>query len=174
MLRGPAGGECMSVRETLRKKPALGYAIVPIAIIAVIIGILRTRGIEPSATTSAYYSNDDGKTFFSDDANRIAPFMKNGAEADMAHVFRKSDGSLFVGYLEKVTPEAVEIIKRVKDRKPNDPPVPMGLMNVVLSGHLYKRPGDTVWVSGKDLAASNKVSTIKDASGKPMVEVQDD
>ena len=164
----------MSIRETLNKKPILGYSIVPIALVFVVVGILRMKSGEPSAITTAYFSNDDGKTYFVDDSDKIPPFMKGGVEAYKAHVFRKPDGTLFVGYLEKVTPEAAAIIERVKKSKHGEDSVPMSAIAVVNAGHLYKRPGDAKWISATDRLAVNKLMTFPDADGKPLIEVEDE
>ena len=38
--------------------------------------------------TSGYFSDDDGKTYFQDDASKIAPFDHNGKQAVSAYLFR--------------------------------------------------------------------------------------
>jgi hypothetical protein len=163
----------MGLRETMNKYPLAGYAIIPIAAAAVILGIRAAKNVEPSAFGSSFFSVDDGKSYFPDDAKKIPPFDHHGSQAMRAHVFTGSDGKLFVGYLERVNPGAADVIKKVQDRKPTDPPLPMSDMATVLAGHEYKRPGDKEWVKGSDMIKSKEVRTILGSDGSPLIEVDE-
>jgi hypothetical protein len=57
---------------------------------------LRVVGLQ----NKAFYSNDDGKTWFIDDVDKPVPFDHKGAKAVIAHIFRCGDGKPFVVYLE--------------------------------------------------------------------------
>lgn len=164
----------MGIRESLNKRPYLAYAAIPLIAVAVVMGVRSARNVEPSGIHSGFFTVDDGNTFFSDDAQRIPPFDHHGSQAVRAHVFMGPDGKQFVGYLEKVTPEAAEIIRKVQQRKATDPPTPMSEVNTALSGHLFKRPGDKDWISGADSGGAYKVKTITGPDGSPLIEVDSD
>jgi hypothetical protein len=163
----------MGIREKLNKYPILGYSVIPIAAVAIVMAIRSSRSYLPSGINASYFSADDGKTFFSDDVKKIPPFDYHGSQAVRAHVFRGADGKLFVGYLEKIDPEAAAAIRKVQDRKPGDPPLDPSLLGIVMAGHEYKRPGDTKWVNGMDRINVGKIKTIVGANGVPLDEVDD-
>ncbi len=74
----------------------------------------QSRG--PQIPTQAYYSVDDGQTFFADDINLVPPFEKDGKMAVRAHVFTCDGGKTpFVAYLERYTPEAKGKIEAMKE-----------------------------------------------------------
>jgi hypothetical protein len=164
----------MGIREALNKRPYLALAGIPLVVGVVVMGVRSARNVEPGPITTGFYSADDGKTFFSDDAQRIPPFDHHGNQAVRAHIFRGPDGKTFVGYLEKVTPEASLLIRKMQLRKATDPPMPMNEMNTVLAGHQFKRPGDKDWIGGTDAAGSSKVKDITGNDGTPLIEVDGD
>jgi len=163
----------VGIRETLNRYPYLAYAAIPVVAVVVVMGVRSARDVEPSGIKSGFYSVDDGKTFFSDDADRIPPFDHHGSQAVRAHVFKGSDGKLFVGYLERVNPSAADLILKMRQRKSTDPPMPMSDMAKVLSGHEYKRPGEKDWIKGDDMAGSSKVRAVLGPDGSPLIEVDE-
>src|SRR4051812_38658926 len=83
---------------------------------AVIIGaalliFLPAGGSNARPTDLAYFSNDDGATWFADDAKKVAPFDKDGRPAYLAHVFTCDGGKTkFVLYLERYSTAAKKMI----------------------------------------------------------------
>jgi hypothetical protein len=90
----------MSIREALNNRPKTASAIAGTVLVVSIIYAANRQG---SATlqmdNQLYFSADDGKTFFVDDASNIPPFDYNGKQAVQAVVFRCGNGQPFVGYL---------------------------------------------------------------------------
>lgn len=99
----------MGIRQTLHQHPAIAAGITACAILIVTAsltwrggGPAPAGGGTPGARTQAFFSVDDGKTYFADDARKIPPFKTtDGKTACRARVFRCGDGPPFVGYLER-------------------------------------------------------------------------
>src|SRR4051794_33269493 len=118
---------------------ATGAAVLFVVAIAVVV-VLEWRSLTPDKP-GAYFSDDDGAHFFADDPRRVTPFDHKGKQAVRAHVLRGADGKLFVGYLERNTPAAGEIMRRVQQRKAGGaPPTPAG-KGTGVGGEEYKKPG---------------------------------
>jgi hypothetical protein len=141
----------MGIRETLNQNPAITTAatggIILIALIFIIYQMVGGGG--PRIQTTAYYTVDDGKTWFPDSIERIPPFDRGGQEAVRAHVFSCRGGrDAFVAYLEKYTPEAQ---KRLEAARANPEASDPGIMETVyMTGVLVKKPGQGDWVNSMD------------------------
>jgi hypothetical protein len=137
----------VGIRETLNEKPAIGLGIgIGIVVIAIVIIVWQFMGSSgtkeltgPMTTDQAYYSDDDGKTFFADASKKLTPFKHAGKDAVLAMVYRCSSGAPFVGYLERHTAQAKHLsgIALEMGNRPNfaDPPV-----------FELKKPGNGAWV----------------------------
>ena len=95
-----------SLRDKINRNPAQTAAITAAAIVLALLFIFwQACGFGGGGGAGkSYYSVDDGKTFFIDDANKIPPFKHEGKDAVRAHVFKCGDGQPFVGYLEMYAP----------------------------------------------------------------------
>jgi hypothetical protein len=101
----------VGIRETLNEKPAIGVGIaVGVIVIAGAVLIWQFTGksgpaqlTAPISADQAYFTDDDGKTYFVDDSKRVTPFKHSGKDAYRAHVYKCSKGSPFVGYIERHT-----------------------------------------------------------------------
>jgi hypothetical protein len=60
---------------------------------------MNLPGYKPAA--QAYYSDDDGATFFADDVQKIYPFDHNGKQAYRAYVYECPGNPRFVSYLAR-------------------------------------------------------------------------
>ena len=73
------------IRESLNEKPALTTGItVGVIVLALLFIILQLRGCGGGAKgvrAKDFFSNDDGQTWFADDATRVPPFDKDGKPA---------------------------------------------------------------------------------------------
>lgn len=167
----------MELRETIKQKPAIGIAV-GMAFVALAAAVLASMyWPEPQADLSqAYYSSDDGQTWFADSATRAAPFDQDGKPAMIAYVYSYADGSkTFCGYLAKYTPEAktameASIATAVKAGKPPEAAALLGDREFMKRGILVKKPGDKDWVPYGDPRA-NAVFTIKSPDGSPVDQV---
>lgn len=140
----------MGIRETLNQNPAITtgvtIGIIVIALGAIIWQLVGGDGM-PDAITEMYYTVDDGATYFADDANKIAPFDKDGKEAVKCYVFTCDDKKTkFVAYLERLTPEAKKKMEAaIEAQKKADPnaanTIPMDTDIITMEGTEVKKPG---------------------------------
>lgn len=93
------------------RKPQLAIAALCVCTLGVLLVVASgIRGDRPaSGSSQAYYSDDDGQTYFVDSIDKIPPFYHGGKEADRAFVFSGGDGK-FVGYLQRFKPFAVKLL----------------------------------------------------------------
>ena len=137
----------MSIREKLNNNPVMAASVgggtLLVALICVIFGLHTTRATDP---TKAYYSDDDGASYFADDVDQIAPFDHNGKPAVRCYVF-VANGTKWVGYLERYTPAAARKLDAQVGQVPGpDTFVPLS------SDFDVKKPGtgDKAWVKRSD------------------------
>jgi hypothetical protein len=167
----------MGIRETLNQNSSIGVGVMA-GVIAVagwfIVSSFRENAT-PKYGSVAYYSDDDGASFFADDAKLIPPFDHHGKQAYKAYVFTCDKGKTkWVGYLEGYLPDAkkkVEEIHAVMDQMARDPkstpPPPdkdpvYALPKIQMKGLVVKRPDKpgqppNKWVSQADGAAFSSV-----------------
>ena len=88
----------MGIRESLNKNPKLTTGVaLGVAVLAVGAMALRLSGRGAGAVAPAFYTVDDGATWFEDDGEKLPPFQHEGKEAVRAHVFECSDGKRSIG-----------------------------------------------------------------------------
>jgi hypothetical protein len=98
----------MGIREKLNENPGVGIALVAVVIVCVIAEAWHlmapahpaTPAVAGSVQPMAYFTTDDGKTFFGDFDTNIAPFDHHGRPAVKAYVY-SINGRQVVAYLEK-------------------------------------------------------------------------
>ena len=106
----------MGVRESINNN-RLVSAIAAIAVIGLAIFMTtRREKSDPGAAASpngrCWFTIDDGKTWFSDDARKIAPFDHQGAVAYRCYVFTCDGGKTrFVNHLERYLPPAKKMLE---------------------------------------------------------------
>src|SRR4051812_12636877 len=103
----------MAIRELINEHSRVVIGVVVTVVLCLLVGITMQMKSAPAATMlkQAYFSDDDGQSFFIDQASQVAPFDHNGKEAVAAHVYSIPHGKPFVGYLERATsPEARTVI----------------------------------------------------------------
>ncbi len=96
----------------------------------------------PHFADKAYYTTDDGATFFTDSVNLIAPFDHLVRQAVRAHMFTCDSGKhRWIGYLEKYSDADLKRFDPSNSQMDFSPPIP-----------LVRRPGAGDWVpeSSKD------------------------
>jgi hypothetical protein len=155
----------MGVRETLNRYKAvtMGAALV-VTIGALTFAVLQVRGGGPPTSVNlngkVFFTTDDGKTWFVDDVRNIPPFAKDGKDAVRAHVYRTSDGTKFVGYLERYSPASRKALAAALAK-----PVQDQLEDPYASAEIQcKKPGEATWVSMSD-PRSQSVMTVVSPKG---------
>lgn len=140
----------MGIRESLNQNPAVASgAVIGIVVLAMIFLVYNYAGNKtPGAdgAAQAYFSDDDGKSYFPDDARKVTPFDHNGKSAVLCFVFSCDDSKTkFVGYLQRYTPEGKKM--RESQLKPAGPK--MGVEEMIIPIEV-KKPGDKEWVRTTD------------------------
>lgn len=102
----------MNLRDKLNNaSPAVksGIIVAFVVVVGLSLWASLSSGRPPNATR-AYYSSDDGKTFFVDDFFRSYPFDHDGKPAYRAYVYETAKGTKFVGYLERYRDDGVKAL----------------------------------------------------------------
>ena len=161
----------MNLREKLSENPARVGLIVGALLLACISLVLFQGGgfsRGGSAGTRAFFSVDDGKTWFADNAQRIPPFDKDGKQAVLAHVYRAAGGTKFVNHLERFTPDAKRALEEANkpDLNRKGPGDASAIQAAYLGGREVKRPGDAKWISSANVREASQVMAIKAPDGR--------
>jgi hypothetical protein len=111
----------MGIRQILNEHPSTVVIAAGVLLAGVLGLILWSSASGPGAATRsgsierAFYTVDDGATWFEDDRRKPSPFDRNGTPAFRAYIFRCGEqGKPFVAYLERTSADAVEV-KKPKD-----------------------------------------------------------
>jgi hypothetical protein len=153
------GGRSVGIRETLNKNPIITtgatVGVILLALGVIVWEVMPSHG--PRAPTKAFYSVDDGATYFPDDINKIPPIDHEG-KADAAvrcYVYSCSGKGKFVAYLEKYT-------KKMRDKMLQARSSPNGPMDGTDTdlGRLVKRPGDSKWTPAESVAGQ-QITDVK-------------
>ena len=149
----------MGIRETINKNKPLGIAAMA-GLIVVSAGIhyyLTNRSGESAPLTRAYFSDDDGQSYFVDDANKICPFDHNGKQAVQAYVFQCDGNKPFVGYLCRFNESGRKRMEELRSM-PKSPATIDSMRGVASSSMEFKRPGDLKWSLANSPGASAALS----------------
>jgi hypothetical protein len=138
--------------------------------------IARQYWPEKKANLSqAYFTDDDGKTWFSDSATLVPPIDHDGKTAIFAEIYSYDGGSKqFCAYLEKYTPDAkrrleASIAEAVKNGQPPGSAALFQDRWFMQSAIMVKAPGagDDKWLSEVDPTAAS-VMSIHSPDGTPV------
>ena len=159
----------MSVRETIEKRRKLATVaalIMVIAAIALIVNNARSGGIPQ--VKYAFYSDDDGQSYFRDDVSKLFPFDHNGKPAYRAYVFQTDGGKPFVGYLERINDKAAAKLLAMQSQ-PQTPDLVMQMDLIRTAGLEARTPGATRWLPEGTLVFNNMVSGLKGPDGSSEI-----
>ncbi len=159
----------MGIREKLNDNPAITTGITAgiIVIALIVIGWQLMSSGRPEIPTQAFYSIDDGASYFPDNINLFPPFKKDGKDAVRAHVFRCDGGEPFIAYLERYTPEAKAKMEAMQTKTQEGGPDPGMYDDVQMTGQEVKAPktGDKGWVKMVDYQSSQDITSPKCPDG---------
>ena len=130
------------------KKNLLTVAAIGLLVIGAIIYWLTGTESAPVVASQAFYTTDEGQTWFKDDIRKIPPFDHNGKPAYRCYLYTEG-GKTVVAYLERYTDEARKVVEKLS--QPGSQPDPIA-MQTIMKGLEVKKPGapDSEWVSRTD------------------------
>ena len=143
----------MGIRETLNENPRLTTGVTAGIIGVALIWIIWSNlggGAAPTLDGGGqvFFTDDDGKSWFADDAKKIPPFDHNGKPAYRAHVY-KCDGKTFVNHMERYTDAAKKKMEALY-AKPESLNDPIAMESIQQTGLEFKAPGTGNWVKMTD------------------------
>lgn len=98
----------MGLRQTMNENPVVTSAVVGVITLAALAFLVKTacgsRGTGTGGAEKEFFTFDEGKTYFVDDAKNLPPFQKDGKTALRARVF-KCGGKEMVLLLEQYPPD---------------------------------------------------------------------
>ena len=158
-----------------KRKYGVGVAAAVLLVAAVALGFQLVGGRENGAAgpvaKTAFYTDDNGKTFFKDDVNKIPPFDHNGKQALRCDVFTDAVGKQFVGLVYRFTESGKRDMAAYNPSKDSDGSTRRSIEE---RGMQVKPPaaGDKAWDIADDTTVSRLQGQMKDAAGKPAKLVQ--
>lgn len=166
----------MSLREKINDNPKLGIGIgAGVLVVAIVIVVLYARSGSTTPqpafdTTKGYFTDDDGKTTFVGDLDKLPPFDHNGKKAYRARVFIDGHGQRFVGWLESYDDNAKKHLEKVI----KDGELPERAMGEAAPPDrpLVKKPGQATWVSPVRNQSEWQKIVIPDPPDKDLNKVQ--
>jgi hypothetical protein len=137
----------MGIREKLNNSKKLGVGVgIGFLLLAIVVLYLTFRDTTPPALEKAFFSIDDGKTYFTDDIKKVAPFQHDGKEAVRAYVYDQG-GAKIVAYLERFTPAAKPKMEALLAGNDGSLKAQSELGQFLMENPAeIKRPGDKTWL----------------------------
>jgi len=124
---------------------SLGSAVTLIALFFMLARFHRHQSNGRLEPDQAFFSDDDGTTYFRDSAARLPPFDHHGKTAFGAVVLRCVGGKPFVAFLRKYDPTELEQL----EERLRQSPTPGLLLSELGARAEVKRPHESRWVSYK-------------------------
>jgi hypothetical protein len=137
----------MGLREIINRSPKAGMAATALIVAgAIAVAVLSSggRGPRPVGQGRAYFTIDDGKTWFADSASNPSPFTKDGKPAYRVFIWRCGTSAPFASHLYRSGggPSAGGAAKPAPAFAAGRTPQPMSG-----SATEVKRPGAASWVT---------------------------
>lgn len=164
----------MGVRQSLNESRKLGFGVGG----AVLVVALALLGYQlyggPSsvgaAPRTAFYTDDNGKTFFEDDIHKVSPFERNGKQAYRADVFQCPDGKRFVGVIYRHNSSGRQQVEQYITNKTMNKDKGGSILRAIESACMeFKRPAanDRAWRPNDSAAIESLHASITCPSGGP-------
>lgn len=140
------------LRDALQKHPRIFAGAAISVILAAVVSCAWCLARPGMGGHKAWYTDDNGKTWFADDSRKLPPFDHDGKQAVACFVYTCDGGKTeYVSYLLRVSPAGQkEIQDLIKKQQAGDTNIrlPELPMEVELPG-----AGDNGWVSASSAAA---------------------
>jgi hypothetical protein len=143
-------------RQSLNKHWIIGIIAALILIVAsmVLLANWRKEATAPGAVPlkQVYFTDDDGQTWFADDATKVYPFDHGGKQAYRAYVFKCGEsGKPFPAYLEQIKEETRTKIADLR-ANPSTQPSPDQIERAIQGGRQVRKPGTEEWIDAQSEA----------------------
>lgn len=151
----------MGIKEKLNGNPPLAAGLAA-GLIVIAVAFAYTSGAlgggsGSSASDRAFFTTDEGKTWFEGPASSLPPFDQAGKTAVRAYVY-ECKGKRFVNHLERWTPEGKKLAQQAA-AQPGVRPAPGTVVKEI------KRPGSDKWVSSSDIAKAGPILNVRCPDG---------
>lgn len=161
----------MGLRETINQNQKVAIGLISVVVLgSLAFAVLYTSqgmGDPLAGGGKAFYTVDDGKSFFSADSMLIAPFMHEGQPAVQALVYTSDGGKTrFVGYLMRFTPAGQEKLRAMREAVKSNRGAMPGLDPELQANTEVKKPGSGDWVKLSNISAAAEVMNVR-APGDP-------
>lgn len=155
----------MSLREIIDKHPKQSVGIIAaIAVFSLTVSLFLTfKSDRPISISQSFFTDDDGKTWFVDSADRLPPFDHNGKTAVRALLFTCSDHKgEFVGYLERYSEKIRKRLETSANAVAAGKPATLSIASPEVSvfGTEVKLPGKSVWVGFSNFNVQQKIKNV--------------
>jgi hypothetical protein len=152
----------LGLREAIRKKQGLTAVVACVIIAVAMVAIfVQARDGGFASPDDVYYTKDDGKTFYPDTADKLMVPDASGNPNVRAHLI-EVNGKQVVGYMSRMTPEALKTIQEAQEaRKAGRPVDGRKLSAIAQNGVEYKKPGDAKWIPSSDVQAVTKIRSLQ-------------
>jgi hypothetical protein len=140
----------MAVREAIQKNKYVGVGTAIFLFLLAALIIARTFWPTGSHGTAAgaFYSDDDGKSYFSDTIFHFPPYERDGRTVYAAMVYSSGSGN-FVGILARYKPETKKLLEdayaKTQSGEMAMPDFKELLASQSRSGFEFKVPGSDKW-----------------------------
>jgi len=159
----------MTIREMIQKYRGWANCAAIIMLLATItLTVVNSRSDGIPQIKYAFYSDDDGQSYFRDDVNKLFPFDHNGKQAYRAYIFHTGGGKPFVGYLERINDNAMAKLRSLQSQ----PQTPEGVTQIDLvraAGLEARTPGAIQWLPEGSPAFSKMVDGLKGPDGSSEI-----
>lgn len=154
----------MGIREAINQNKKLGYGVTAALVAgAAWLGIWLNSSGFPANSTKAFFTDDDGKTFFADNIEKVPPFDHNGKTAHQAMVYRAGSNPPFVAYLQSFKPETAKAIAKILSEPLTGDA--NSRLNDMRADPLVKKPGSADWHKMSS-AEGAKIATVQAPAGQ--------
>lgn len=137
-------GVVESVRRNSKVGVIAGSSMIAVGVLAIAVQFFGTRTSARFRGADAFFSIDEGKTFFVDSASQIPPFEHGGQQAVRAYVYSYGNGKQYVAYLERYTPAGRAIMQQIEQQSQSRAPDGR-LVARSATEREVKRPGEANW-----------------------------
>ena len=143
----------MGIRESINrnsKAVLLASAILIALMLCVAAFYAKAPATQTQYGSRSWYTTDDGKSWFADEASKLVPFQHDGKPAYRCYVWTCDGGkTAFVSHLERIKAEMLTMLTRAGKTKVDFLDMPPGSLQV-------KPPatGDANWVDVTDPRAT--------------------